>query len=148
MDALVIGSPHGLAGAVARALRDRGRSVLQAIPADVATPERARWLLAEAGDPAQIVVIEGAPYTTAHELLALTDADIVLVAERRAAAARAGALNGRALTPREMPGLSVVPLGRAGRRWFATTGRHEPLGPARAAAHVLRSCAAGAASCR
>ena len=148
MDALVIGSPHGLAGAIARALRNRGGQVLQAIPADVSTPERARWLLDEAGDPSLVVVIEAAPYSTAHALLALTGAKIVLVAEQRAAAARAAALTARALVPRDDRGLTVVPLGRAGRRWFAPSGRHEPLGPARAAAYVLRSCGAGAASFR
>ena len=97
MDALVIGSPNGLADAVARGLRRRGRSVLQAIPADVADRERTTWLLDEAGRPAQVVVIDQAPYEDVHRLMGLTHAEIVLVAELRAATARAGTPVGRAL---------------------------------------------------
>jgi len=147
MDALVIGSPNGLAGAVARGLRRQGRTVLQAIPADAADRERAAWLMDEAGWPAQIVVVEAAPYPIVHELLALTRAEIVLVAERRAAAA--GAVAARSTTPRDADGLTVVELGRAGRRWFRPgAGRTEALGAERAAATVLRSCGAAAASSR
>jgi stage V sporulation protein SpoVS len=149
MDALVIGSPNGLAGAVARALRDRGSRALQAIPADVSTPERTAWLLGEAGDPRQIVVIEQAPYAIAQALLTRTQAEILLVAEQPAAAARPRAVARRALTPSDGDGLTVVRLGRAGRRWLALGGgRGEPMGAARTAAHVLRSCGAAAASCR
>jgi hypothetical protein len=149
MDALVIGPPHGLAAAVARGLRRQGREVLQAIAADAADAERAEWLLDEAGRPPLVVVVETAPFAVAHELLPLTQAEIVLVAEQRAAIARAGALPARSSTPRDADGLTVVPLGRAGRRWFqAGPGRHEPMGPERAAALVLRSCDAVTASYR
>jgi hypothetical protein len=149
MDTLIIGLPHGLAGAVARALRARGQAVLQAIPADVADAERANWLLDEAGRPPRVIVFETAPYTIVHDLLALTQAEIVLVAEQRAAAARPRAVTTRSIMPRDADGLTVVPLGRAGRRWFQLGhGRHEPMGAARAAALVLRSCGAAAASCR
>jgi hypothetical protein len=149
MDALVIGPPQGLAAALARALRRRGETVLQAIPADAGDGERAGWLLDEAGRPGLAIVVESAPYAVVHELIALTDAEIVLVAEQRAAAARPGAVARRSATPRDEPGLTVVPLGRAGRRWLALgPGRHEPMGAERAAALVLRSCGARAASCR
>jgi hypothetical protein len=148
MDALVIGAPGGIADAVARGLRRRARPALRAIAADVADPERASWLLDEAGNPPLIVVVDSAPYGVAHGLLALTDAHVVLVAEQRAAAARPGAPARRSLLPRDQPGLTVVPLGRAGRRWFELAGRHEPMGAERAAALVLRACDAAAASCR
>jgi len=149
MDALVIGPSNGLADAVVRGLGRRGMSALRAIPADASDDERARWLLDEAGDPPLIVVLDQAPYAIAHRLLALTRARVVLVAEQRAAVARPGALPRRALIPREETGLTVVPLGRAGRRWFPLgPGRHEPMGAERAAALVLRSCGAGAASYR
>jgi hypothetical protein len=149
MDSLVIGPPNGLAGAIARGLRRQGRSALQAIAADVADRERATWLLDEAGRPPLVVVVESAPYAAAHRLLDLTRAEIVLVAEQRAAAARPGTVPARSLMPRGAEGLTVLPLGRAGRRWFQLgPGRPEPMGPERASAAVLRSCAAAAASCR
>jgi hypothetical protein len=148
MDALVIGPPHGLAGAVARALRREGRAVLQAIAADAADRARANWLLDEAGRPPLVVIVEGAPYATLHTLLTLTRTEIVLVAEHRVAAAGRGAA-ARSAPPRDAEGLTVVPLGRAGRRWFQLAARRrEPMGAERAAAVVLRSCAAAAASCR
>jgi hypothetical protein len=141
MDALVIGSSRGLANAVAHALRRRGRSVLQAIPADVAGPERIDWLLDEAGRPPLVVIVDEPPYTTAHELLGQTDAHIVLVAEHRAPIAGKSAVP-RSYTPVPMGrGLAVVTLGRTGRRWFPLGGgRTETLGPSRAAALVLRAC--------
>jgi hypothetical protein len=149
MDALVIGQPDGLARVIAGALRRRGRDVLQAIPADVAGRERATWLLTEAGWPPLVLIVESAPFATVHELLAVTHAEIVLVAEQRTPTARAGAVPARYWMPRDAPGLTVVPFGRAGRRWFVLgPGRHEPMGAERAAAVVLRSCAAAAASCR
>jgi hypothetical protein len=149
MDALIIGPSGGLADAVGRVLGRRGMSSLRAIAADVGDRERATWLLDEAGRPELVVVFDQAPYAAAHELLALTSAHVVLVAEQRAAAARPGALPARSLLPREEPGLTVVRLGRAGRRWFVPgPGRHEPMGPERAAALVLRACGAAAASCR
>jgi hypothetical protein len=149
MDALVIGPPHGLADAVARRLRRRGRAVLRAIAADVSDRERASWLLDEAGRPELVIVFDRAPYAAVHELLTLTRAHVVLVAEGQAAAARPGSPSSRRLIPRDEPGLTVVPLGRSGRRWFALgSGRHEPMGAERAAALVLRSCAAAAASYR
>jgi hypothetical protein len=149
MNALVIGRPHDLAGAVARGLRRRGRPVLQAIASDVASAERVRWLLAEAGDPELIVVFDDAPYGVVHALLPHTRAEILLVAEQRAALAQPSALRVRSFTPRDGDGLTVVELGRAGRRWFRIgAGRTEPLGAERAAAEVLRSCGAAAASSR
>jgi hypothetical protein len=149
MDALVIGSPDALADAIARSLRRRGMGALRALPADARDHERATWLLEEAGHPQLVVVLEPAPFAVAHELLALTGAHVVLVAEQRATVARAGAPRSRSLLPRDEPGLTVVPLGRAGRRWFALNGRRqEPLGAERAAALVLRACGAEAASCR
>ena len=149
MDALIVGPKDGLADAVARGLRRSGMTVLRAIPADVADRERASWLLDEAGRPALVIVFDAAPYAIAHALVALTRAHVVLVAEQRAAAARPGALHARALVPRDEPGLTVVRLGRAGRRWFAPGARrHEPMGPERAAALVLRACGAAAASFR
>jgi hypothetical protein len=149
MDALVIGPSCGLADAVARGLRRSGKSVLRAIAADASDRERATWLLDEAGRPPLVILFDEAPYATLHELLPLTRAQVVLVAEQRAAVARPGALPARSLVPRDEPGLTVVPLGRAGRRWFAPGARrNEPMGAERAAALVLRSCAAAAASCR
>ena len=150
MDALVIGPPsHALADAVARGLRRRGMAALRAIGADGADRERATWLLDEAGRPPLVVVFDQPPYAAVHELLAITRAHVVLVAEQRAAAARPGTLPRRSLVPRDEPGLTVVPLGRAGRRWFAAGARRqEPMGAERAAALVLRACAAEAASCR
>jgi hypothetical protein len=149
MDALIIGPSRGLADAVARVLRRRGASVLRAVAADVSDAERARWMLDEAGRPPLVIVVDQAPYATVHQLLALTSAEVVLVAERRAAAARPGTVPARWLIPRDGPGLTVVPLGRAGGRWFALGSRRpEPMGAERAAALVLRACGAAAASCR
>jgi hypothetical protein len=139
MDALVIGPPHGLAGAVARGLRRKGGSVLQAIPADASGHERIGWLLDEAGRPGLIVVFDAAPYATAHELLGHTHADVVLVAEHRAASAGVAP---RSFAPWPIGrGLKVVTLGRAGRRWFTLHPRRtETLSAERAAALVLRAC--------
>jgi len=149
MDALIIGSSHGLADAVGAALRRRGLSVLRAIAADARDGESAQWLLNEAGRPPLIVVVESAPYASVHELMWLTSAEIVLVAEQHAPMTRPSALPRRRMTPRAQPGLTVVPLGRSGRRWFPLgPGRSEPMGAERAAAVVLRSCGAEAASCR
>ena len=149
MNALVIGRPHDLAGAVAHRLRRRGATVLQAIASDVASAERVRWLLDEAGDPELIVVFDDAPYGIVQTLLAHTRAEVLLVAEKRAALAQAGAVRIRSFTPRDGDGLTVVELGRAGRRWFRIgAARTEPLGAERAAAEVLRSCGAAAASSR
>jgi hypothetical protein len=141
MDALVIGPPHSLAGAVAHGLRRRGRSTLQAIPADASGPEQTAWLLDEAGGPSLIVVIDAPPYATAHELLAHTNAEVVLVAEQRAAIAGPNALP-RSYAPSPVGhGLKVVALGRAGRRWFRLGAhRAETLSAERAAAIVLRAC--------
>jgi hypothetical protein len=141
MDALIIGPSGGLADALARRLARDGMTSLRAIAADAADPERAAWLLDEAGRPMLIVIVESAPHSVAHELLALSSAWIVLVAEQRAPAARPGAIRSRALLPRDEPGLHVVPLGRAGRRWFAIGGA--PMSAERAAAHVLRSAGVG-----
>jgi len=149
MDALIIGPPRGLADAIARGFRRRGLSALRAVAADVSDPERAAWLLDEAGRPPLVIVVDGAPYATVHQLLALTSADVVLVAELRTAAARPGALPARSLVPRDEPGLTVVPLGRSGGRWFTFgSRRHEPMGAERTAAVVLRACGAAAASFR
>ena len=149
MNALVIGRQHDLAAAVARGLRRQGQTVLQAIAADVASAEQTRWLLDEAGDPQLVVVFDDPPYGIVHALLAETQAEVVLVAEHRAALARPGAARARSYTPRDGEGLSVVELGRAGRRWFRLgAGRTEPLGAERAAAEVLRSCGVAAVSCR
>jgi hypothetical protein len=139
MDALVIGPPNGLAAAVARGLRRQGRSVLQAIPADVDGPERLDWLLAEAGQPPLIVVFDGAPFAIAHELLASTQADVVLVAEQRTAVA---GMTPDAAAPWPIGrGLKVVTLGRAGRRWFTLGARRShTLSAERAAALVVRAC--------
>jgi hypothetical protein len=141
MDALVIGQPHSLACAVARGLRRQGRSTLQAIPADASGPDRIGWLLEEAGRPDLIVVIDTTPYATAHELLAHTHADVVLVAEQRAAMAGLSAVP-RSYVPWPIGrGLKVVALGRAGRRWFRLGARRaETLSAERAAAIVLRAC--------
>ena len=148
MDALVIGPAAGLTGPVARGLRRRGLRVLQAVPADVADAERIDWLLAEARRPALIVLFDTAPYVTAHALLEHTSAEVVLVAERRAPAA--GAEPSRSYAPwPDGRGLRVVTLGRAGRRWFRLgAARTEALSAERAAALVLRSCGAAAASSR
>ena len=138
MDALVIGPPRDLTAAVARALRRSGHHVLQAVPADAAGRERARWLLDEAGRPGLVVVLDEAPYTTLHELLDLTSAAFVLVAEQPSPAVPAAR---RAMIPRDADGLTVVPLGRAGRRWFTLErGRRDALSAERAAALVLRAC--------
>jgi len=141
MDAIVIGPPRGLADAVAHALRRAGRSTLQAIAADAVGSERIEWLLDEAGRPPLIVIVEGAPYATAHELLGQTHAAVVLVAEHRAPVAGLGAVP-RSYAPVPMGGgLAVVTLGRAGRRWFTLGGRRaETLSAERAAAIVLRAC--------
>jgi hypothetical protein len=148
MDALVIGPSAGLSGTVADGLRRRGLSVLQAVPADVAGAERIDWLLDEADRPGLIILFEAAPYVTAHELLGHTRADIVLVAEHGAPIA--GAQPERSYAPWPIGrGLKVVTLGRAGRRWFRLgAGRTDTLSAERAAADVLRSCDAAAASCR
>jgi hypothetical protein len=139
MDALVIGPLNGLAGAVARGLRRQGRSVLQAIPADVDGPERLEWLLDEAARPPLIVIFDQAPYATAHALLAHSRADVVLVTEQRAAVA--GAAAGSAAPAPIGRGLKVVTLGRAGRRWFPVGDRRShSLGAERAAALVVRAC--------
>ena len=138
MDALVIGPPRELTAAVTRSLRRTGRSVLQAVPADADGRDRARWLLDEADRPPLIVVLDEAPYGTLHELLGLTTAEIVLVAEQRAPAAGAAR---RAVVPRDAEDFTVVPLGRAGRRWFTLgPGRRETLSAERAAALVVRAC--------
>jgi hypothetical protein len=141
MDALIIGPAGGIADALARRLARDGITSLRAITADAADAERATWLLDEAGRPPLVVIVEGAPYPVTHELLALSSANVVLVAEQRAAAARPGALRSRTLLPQDGPGLTVVPLGRAGRRWFAIGAacRHQPMAAERAAAHVLVS---------
>jgi hypothetical protein len=148
MDALVIGPAAGLTGPVADGLRRRGLSVLQAVPADVADAERIDWLLDEAGRPGLIILFDTAPYAVAHELLGHTRADIVLVAEHRASAV--GAAPERSYAPWPIGrGLRVVALGRAGRRWFRLgAGRTDTLSAERAAATVLRSCGAAAASSR
>jgi hypothetical protein len=138
MDALIIGPASQLAGAVARGLRRQGRSVLQALPADASDGERIEWLLDEAGRPGLVVVLDAAPYATTDEVLHRSHADVVLVAEHRAAAPGAA-------PPSYAPwpigrGLKVVMLGRAGRRWF-TVGpkRTETMSAERAAALVLRA---------
>ena len=139
MDALVIGPLSGLATAVAGGLRRQGRSVLQAIPADVDGVERVEWLLDEAGHPPLIVVFDGPPYAIAHELLAVTNAEVVLVAEQRTAVAGM-APSGDAPWPIGR-GLKVVTLGRAGRRWFTLGARRsQTLSAERAAAVVVRAC--------
>ena len=139
MDALVIGSHDGLAGAVTSGLRRQGREVLQAIPADADGPERIEWLLDEAGRPPVIVVFDAAPYATSHQLLMRTHADIVLVAEQSVAAPGAPPRS-----PAPWPigrGLKVVTLGRSGRRWFTLGGRRShALSAERAAALVVRAC--------
>ena len=148
MDALVIGPPDGLAGAVADRMRRHGATVLQALPADAADRERAVWLLEEAGHPALVVVVETAPYRVLDAVLALAPGELLLVAELRTAAVGAKPTAG-AWMPQESDGLVVVPLGRSGRRWHQLgAGRAEPLGGERAAAHVLSAAGAGAASSR
>jgi hypothetical protein len=137
MDALIIGPSGGIADAIARRLARDGITSLRAIASDAADTERASWLLDEAGRPMLIVIVERAPHPVAHELLALSSALIVLVAEQRAPAARPGAIRSRSLLPRDQPGLAVVPLGRAGRRWFPPGGA--PMSAERTAAHVLKS---------
>jgi hypothetical protein len=139
MDALVIGPVTDLANAVVRGLRRQGRSVLQAIPADVQSGERIDWLLDEASRPPLVVVFDIQPYTTAHELLGRTQADVVLVAEQRAGVAGAAPSS-----PAPWPigrGLKVVTLGRAGRRWFTLGARRsQSLSAERAAALIVRAC--------
>jgi hypothetical protein len=138
MDALVIGPPRELTAAVTRLLRRSGRSVLQAIPADVEGAERVRWLLDETGRPPLVIVVDDAPYATVHELLPHTTAEVVLVAEQRAPSAHAAR---RGAIPRDGDDLTVVPLGRSGRRWFTLgPGRRETLSAERAAALVVRAC--------
>ena len=145
MDALVIGPPHSLADAIARRLRRHGRTVLRALPADASDPERIAWLLDEAGRPELIVVVDSAPFAVVHGLLEHTRAHVVLAAERPAPV---GVVR-RSYLPREEDGLTVVPLGRAGRRWFRLgRARREMLSAEQAAAIVLRSCDAAAASFR
>ncbi|MGI8781450.1 MAG: hypothetical protein ACR2L8_15025 [Solirubrobacteraceae bacterium] len=145
MDSLVIGPPHGLADAIARRLRRGRQPVLRAIPADARDRERTAWLLEEAGHPELIVVVDSAPFAVVHELLAQTRAQVVLVAEQPAPVG----VTRRSYVPREEAGLTVVPLGRAGRRWFRLgSGRQETLSAERAAAVALRSCGVAAASCR
>ena len=63
-------------------------------------------------------MFDDAPYGVVHALLAHTRAEILLVAEQRAALAQPGAVRIRSCTPRDGDGLTVVELGRAGRRWF------------------------------
>ena len=141
MDALVIGPPDGLAGAVVRRLRRHGAQVLQAIPADAADRERAAWLLEEAGSPALVVLVETAPYRALDALLGPVSGELLLVAELRTPAVGA--------PPQEKDGLAVVTLGRSGRRWHTLDERRaEPLGGERAAALVLSASGAGAASSR
>ena len=150
MDALVIGPPDALADAVARALRRSGMTALRALAADARDRERATWLLDEAGHPPLVVVLESAPFAVAHELLALTGAHVVLVAEQRATVARAGAPRSRSLLPRDEPGLTrraARPRGAALVR-ARTAGARSRSGAERAAALVLRACGAEAASCR
>ena len=144
MDALVIGPPHSLADAIARRLRRHGRTVLRALPAD-ASDWRVAWLLDEAGRAELIVVVDSAPFAVVHGLLAHTRAHVVLAAERPApvgvvrpllSAARGGRAHGRSARPRRA---ALVPAGPR---------RREMLSAEQAAAIVLRSCDAAAASCR
>ena len=77
--------------------------MLQATPADAADPARAAWLLAEAGAPARIFVVEAPPFAAARRLLPLLSrAELVLVAEQRVAVARAGAARGRSAALRAL----------------------------------------------
>jgi hypothetical protein len=87
------------------------------------------------------VVVDVAPYASAHEPLGQTPGDMVLVAEQRAPVAALSALP-RTYAPVPIGrGLSVVTLGRTGRRWFALGGRRtETLSADRAAALVLQAC--------
>jgi hypothetical protein len=148
MDALVIGPPDGLAGAVATRMRRQGARVLQALPADAADRERAAWLLEEAGHPSSVVLIETAPYRVLDVLLGLVPGELLLVAELRTAAVGARPA-GRAWLPQAGDGLAVVALGRSGRRWHTLDGRRAvALGGERAAAHVLSAAGAAAASFR
>jgi hypothetical protein len=139
MDALVIGPSNDFAAAIARGLRRQGRTVLQAIHADADTPERLDWLLDEAGRPPLVVMFDEPPYEATHALLTHTHADVVLVAEHRAAVAGASTSS-----PSPWPigrGLKVVMLGRAGRRWFTLGPRRmDMLSAERAAAVVVRAC--------
>ena len=83
-------------------------------------------------------MLDDAPFGTLHELLPLTSAEVVLVAEQRAPSAGAAR---RAVVPRDAEDFTVVPLGRAGRRWFTLgPGRRETLSAERAAALVVRAC--------
>jgi NAD(P)-dependent dehydrogenase (short-subunit alcohol dehydrogenase family) len=149
MDALVIGPPDGLAGAVVRRLRRHGAQVLQAIPADAADRERAAWLLEEAGSPDLVVLVETAPYQALDALLGYVPGELLLVAELRTAAVGAPPADSRTWLPQEKDGLAVVTLGRSGRRWHTLDERRaEPLGSERAAALVLSASGAGAASSR
>ena len=152
MDALVIGKPGGLTTAVVRAMRRRWMDVLQATPADADDPERVNFLLDEAGEPPLVVVFDTAPYPVARELVGR--AAVVVVDERRVAAAVPGAVHERAHAQRALFGrtggrpLTVMTMSRAGGRWLEGGGRHGAVGPERAAAAVLRACDAAAASCR
>jgi hypothetical protein len=94
MDALVIGKPGGLTTAVVRAMRRRWMDVLQATPADADDAERVNFLLDEAGEPPLVVVFDTAPYPVARELVGR--AAVVVVDERRVAAAVPGAVHERA----------------------------------------------------
>jgi len=152
MDALVIGKPGGLATAVVRAMRRRWMDVLQATPADADGAERVDFLLEEAGEPPLVVVFDCAPYPIARGLAGR--AAVVVVDERRVAAAVPSAVHERAHAQRSLYGrtggrpLDVVTMSRAGGRWIEGRGRHGAVGPERAAAAVLRACDAAAASCR
>jgi hypothetical protein len=149
MDAIVIGPPSGLAAAVARALRRRGVTVLQATPADVADADRVAWLLAEAGDPPLVLVCDEAPYAAALRLVG-AGRTVLAVEERRLPATAvdrhpARTADGRALAraaQRSGGTGRAVRLGRAGRRWVEPGSHRPPLSAERAAAVVLRSCPA------
>ena len=148
MDALVIGPPDGLAGAVADRMRRHGATVLQALPADAADRERAAWLLEEAGHPPPRRGRRDRAVPVLDALLGLAPASCCSWPSCATAAVGAKPA-GRAWMPREADGLVVVPLGRSGRRWHQLgAGRAEPLGGERAAAHVLSAAGAGAASSR
>jgi hypothetical protein len=146
MDALVIGSPAGLAAAVAAALGRNGRTTLLAVEADAADAERAAWVLAEAGEPPLVVVCGPAPHTAAARLLG-PGRHVLALEERRlatlasAARQRLPRADARALARaahRCAGTASTVELGRAGRRWSELRGRPGPLTADRTAALVLR----------